>query len=210
MKTHCQLASVPGQCKSTWESRRSGSSKSHLPSGNLRASRPSPSPGGRLWSASEAAATQERGGRPVQTGTWSRWTTGGASSIGVRAWWWLGSPGGGDAGAGCPPCWLPGGGRTRPRHPGLSCRRQRREELTLVRDAALPPPPTREGGSFVCLVRFGARLRGCLGVGLRPQPGRGAGQRSSRSESGPQRRLISAARPGRAICNANSPRLPAP
>lgn len=63
MKTHCQLASVPGQCKSTWESRRSGSSKSHLPSGNLRASRPSPSPGGRLWSASEAAATQERGGQ---------------------------------------------------------------------------------------------------------------------------------------------------
>lgn len=74
-----------------------------------------------------------------------------------------------------------------------------------------PPSPTSEVCSFVCLVGFGARVRGCLGFGLRPDRGGGGAGAPSRSESGLRtRRLISATRPGRAICNAKSPRLPAP
>lgn len=39
------------------------------------------------------------------------------------------------------------------------------------------PPPTSEGGGFVCLADFGTGVRGCLGFGLRPETGRGAGWR---------------------------------
>lgn len=78
---------------------------------------------------------------------------------------------------------------------------------------APPPPPTSGAGSFVCSVDFGARVRGCLGFGVRPSQGAGRGGASARirSESGirtPPTHFCHPAR--RAICNAKSLRLQAP
>lgn len=178
-KISLHIAGVPGQFKLICKKEKFCAAIKSSPLQKSRCWCPSPIPVENLWGQG-GRVPRKLPARRGQAGTSPHWHlvrldgTGGDRRRSPG--WVVASPTGTVGPRHGPPTSLPGGERARRSASRAGAAGRGGGTGTRISAGSGPaPPPTSEVCSFLCLAGFGAPVRGCLGFGLRPRPGRGRG-----------------------------------